>query len=820
MYKNLTNLTVIVLSIFMSVSSLSAQTFNYLGTFNSNGVPNYLTAPGDVLSTAFLGRISNSLPEYYPVPQYHPEYLTSNIDTEVKLTDSADVFMTFVDEGAGYKNAMAFYTYKTATPLTVKPSAVTVIFPNLSLPGSGGNLARGSKVKLGRFPGGTSIGFALIADGFRNGAVTSGNHILYSNPNFNPESDPTLRRHNVLLRDSAGIVVLGFEDLRRDNSGCDNDFNDAVVYLTATPLRATAGGVINGTIGGTGAVGSGNNGGLESDGCLAGAIAIRNFKRAKTPSVSFDNTEKLVRFSEPMGGLTTRGDVELEQFIPQKPFPVETPATAFMTSPKDLIGITNAQKVLSVDYFDDVTNERVAAVLTLKTGDKVYDHTKVVCDRLTGSTLLRTEVVTINNMPFIRATLQREDGTFEYAISFVANQDDATSATITSRWAIDDYPTKAGFWNYQVWAEAPHLTQRVVEQILAKLMVKFPNLTSATAPIAPQLFVKKGNYENGNLNLTIYNPLKANFLTLKGNLTSSETSERTSFTQNVTLDGSEEQNIQVYVGNIFDLGFTIRNNKSSDYDALYLADGAWGVEYDRNISKVEKFDVNNTVAPKESGVQNLERNPTLNGTVKDYVSLFRSLRPAGAAADMSKFKNIVFTASGTGVVEVTLVKKSVTDWAKQYRAEVRLFNEKQNYRLNVADFSNGTNEPLNMSDLVDVAFTIKGDGKTEKAFDLSVENLAFDNKKAAKIAVLEGSLSVFPNPTSEQANIEFDLTERSAAIVTISNAQGQIILQKNEEFAKGRNRMALNLSTVAAGVYIASVQTNKGVMIAKVIVNK
>ena len=30
----------------------------------------------------------------------------------------------------------------------------------------------------------------------------------------------------------------------------------------------------------------------------------------------------------------------------------------------------------------------------------------------------------------------------------------------------------------------------------------------------------------------------------------------------------------------------LRNEKSTEYDALYFADGAWGLDYDKNVSKV------------------------------------------------------------------------------------------------------------------------------------------------------------------------------------------------------------------------------------------
>ena len=197
-----------------------------------------------------------------------------------------------------------------------------------------------------------------LPNSFSDGKLGKGLDIFYTNPYFNPEKSTKNRKHSAALNDDSGRLIIGFEDINRESSSCDQDFNDAVFYITSNTPKAIIG-TFPVTVGsGGGGVSTGGTSGLESDGCLATAIAQRNFSRAKTPSVSYDNLNSLTRFQEPKtGGLMTRNDVELEQFIPQSPFNVQ-PVTAYMTTPNDLIGITNAQKVLSVDYFDDATQER------------------------------------------------------------------------------------------------------------------------------------------------------------------------------------------------------------------------------------------------------------------------------------------------------------------------------------------------------------------------------------------------------------------------------------------------------------------------------
>ena len=215
----------------------------FMGSFNSNGVPSYLEMPNSVVSTAFLQDVNATLPEYQPVPTYHPNYLAVGNQTDLVITQASDVWVTFVHEGAGYRNTLGFYQYSLSNPPTSvsQISVVKIIFPNLSFSGSGGGLNSGNKIKIGTFPANTGIGWVLIADGFKGNTI-SGLNTFYSNPNFNPEANSNLRQHNVILNDPGrGVVLIGFEDQRRDG-GCDNDFNDAIFYAKSNPVTAIAGG--------------------------------------------------------------------------------------------------------------------------------------------------------------------------------------------------------------------------------------------------------------------------------------------------------------------------------------------------------------------------------------------------------------------------------------------------------------------------------------------------------------------------------------------------------------------------------------------------
>ncbi len=239
----------------LGTSSLLTTDYVYPGSYNASnaftsptnlGKPVYLEANADVIEASLLSYVNASLPEGSPLTTTHPEYLTSTAVQTINVTAKSDVWVTFVSEGAGYRNALGYYTYKTGTPPSAATGGtilggidkVTYIFPNASAYGSGGGLVSGDKVKLGTFEAGTSIAFVLFQDAWTGTTVNASATKFYTTDKFNPESTTATRRHSVMLYDNVHkLYLLGFEDQNRQ-SGSDNDFNDLVVYASANPITA------------------------------------------------------------------------------------------------------------------------------------------------------------------------------------------------------------------------------------------------------------------------------------------------------------------------------------------------------------------------------------------------------------------------------------------------------------------------------------------------------------------------------------------------------------------------------------------------------
>ena len=215
------------------VVEFNSTRYDTLGTFDNSGKPGNLL-PKDTISRALILFLDSTLPEGKNLTIAHPELFSTSAIADVAIKQKSDVFITFVSQGTHFKNTFAFYTYPTNSPpaSTDDIKVVTYVFPNA---GQLTPLVRGDKVKLGSFEAGTSIGFILLKDAWNIDTHLINNKAVHfcSNDVLNPEINPSLKKHAVLINYSPeNKVLIGFEDIDRTDPICDSDFNDLVLYCT------------------------------------------------------------------------------------------------------------------------------------------------------------------------------------------------------------------------------------------------------------------------------------------------------------------------------------------------------------------------------------------------------------------------------------------------------------------------------------------------------------------------------------------------------------------------------------------------------------
>jgi len=249
---------VIVLSLNTNTYSID---FDYIngtaGTgYTYKGAPTNMIDVSDDLPNDVLTNIYSMLPEsQYVNPAYIDNDLLSNIVVDEDFTGVMTVDVTFLNEGAGYRNTFGYFIYDPSNPPdTIDDiSAHVIIFPNSSKPPEG-EMVQGDNVDLYiQLVAGEALGFFVIPNGWgwsgSYGYVNSlgpWNQPFYSLPSLNPEN-ADLQAHNVIFYDALNaFFVIGFDDQKRTQG--DNDFNDILVSVVATPYYAVEGINLDGSV--------------------------------------------------------------------------------------------------------------------------------------------------------------------------------------------------------------------------------------------------------------------------------------------------------------------------------------------------------------------------------------------------------------------------------------------------------------------------------------------------------------------------------------------------------------------------------------------
>lgn len=221
----------------------------YLGGFNGDGVPSGMGSVS--ITQAYLDALALTLPEanHLPCDPVRKNLLADLFCNQVTTSkDDAEVYITFLAEGAGYENALAYYYYPAgsapATPGDV--DSVFIIIPNATANATG--MQAGDRIKLGTFPKNTTIEWVLLSDMWDDSNSRVGyehtpgkNKIFFGENGFNSDmgvsgvgcTDPTFNQHMISLTDvidGEDAQIFSFEDIHYPFG--DYDFNDCIFYAT------------------------------------------------------------------------------------------------------------------------------------------------------------------------------------------------------------------------------------------------------------------------------------------------------------------------------------------------------------------------------------------------------------------------------------------------------------------------------------------------------------------------------------------------------------------------------------------------------------
>lgn len=225
--------------------------YNVICDYSSQGVPVCLEPNLDPMCPTLLSDIAAVLPENQNAIVAHPEFF-QNPNRNVVLTQDATVYVTFINEGASWRNSLGTYNYVNANhPTSEADFAGTkmLIYPNASKQGAGGGLIPGNMIQLlGTYPAGTSIGAFLVANAWKGvstaypSGLSEGLYTHYTDKEFNlvPGNQQSLLFYDA----NCDAIILTFEDILTTTGG-DKDFNDCIFKVIVDPPTAVNTAVLN-----------------------------------------------------------------------------------------------------------------------------------------------------------------------------------------------------------------------------------------------------------------------------------------------------------------------------------------------------------------------------------------------------------------------------------------------------------------------------------------------------------------------------------------------------------------------------------------------
>jgi hypothetical protein len=812
------NLAGLLAAVLMTVGLSAFSQYHYMGAYAWDGKPKYLVSPADTVGVNFRANITATLPEYRSVPVYNPRLIADGRTETIGVKCPSDVWITFVDEGAAYQNVLGYYTYKTDSPLIAAPPAskINIIFPNASKSGFGGGLNPGDKVYLGNFPPNTSIGFVLLANGWDgvSETVSSGKWVLYSDSRFNPEADTTLKKHTVMLHDTASSrIVVGFEDIRRDGYGSDQDFNDLLFFATVTPVPcvATLDSIPDLTPDGHISF-SGGSGGLESK-SLGTAITDRVYHKAmnnRLGAVNYSNLQSIDQLqatAKPFGGGSSLALIDM--------MPTSIPDSGivgYITTPNDIPSITNAVDVSAVDF--TLNSQCRAVAFATKTLGAVYDHTKAICDRVKGARLLSMDNFVLNNFNIVRYTLQQADGNVEYSMSFtIGKKSGRNSFSFQSNWLNNDYTPEDTLYNFQVWGAAPYYCVDMTLEILKKLNNIMPVQQLKASAALPSTYIINGNRDGLNLNLAINNNSKnvSGYFLIDNISNETNTAVKTT-AYPFSIAANAVSNLAVPVSDAYESLVSLYINNQLQ-DVVFISDGAWACDFTKVVAAApHTFTVtNDTIARSNSDVEfNVLRNIQVNATTADYVSVYKLMRGGGLAQDLSAYNTMRLAAAGAGTnLHIYLIKNSITNFADQYNYAVPLNADLKDYSINLSDFKSAKySAKVDLTDIVQIVFGFEVN--TGKLINVNalLGNVLFSKQSADYYNRADaGDVQIFPNPSSGQFTTSFKSSVNTVLTLKIVDpGTGKTITGKTINAVKGINNIPLEITQNGLHVYMLSIQ--------------
>lgn len=175
---------------------------------------------------------------------------------------------------------------------------------------------------------------------------------------------------------------------------------------------------------------------------------------------------------------------------------------------------------------------------------------------------------------------------------------------------------------------------------------------------------------------------------------------------------------------------------------------------------------------------------------------------------MSGYKNLIFNANATGAVnvKVTIVKKSVSSWNKQYSYTMALDGNRE-YSIPLSKFFTTTSSTaINANDITAVNFSFTNNRGVNTSMTMNLNNVRFSNA----IPAVDNSFSVinvYPNPTVGRFAATFNSqSNQSLVLKVVEIGTGRVVKTQFINAIKGLNKQTIELGNTVSGNYVVTLE--------------
>ena len=380
---------------------------------------------------------------------------------------------------------------------------------------------------------------------------------------------------------------------------------------------------------------------------------------------------------------------------------------------------------------------------------------------------------------------------------------------MSSYWSIDEYASSPNYLNYQVWTNSRARSIASVHEIINNVTSKSNHtISKAEKPaVAPELYARKAHYELGKFYLDIHNQLsEPTDVAFDGFYTTLEVDGiQVPFSTEIEiLPGQTSVELDVASGNIFDAEINFQAGDSQK-DAIYLADGAWGLDFIESSTSIESFEILSD--DKEEAIDEylVERGISVSGTTDSYLSICKQLLAGRRPVDLSGYNTFSFDSRRTGTYEVTLISEGNTDPRLNMSFTLDVEADRE-VNIPYGLFSNAYGELLDPSDITTIYIAFIKDNNESGDFEFDIENVRFRNLDESNISVGTESLTVYPNPARDNISLTHFFDNSSDVMITVYDTRGSLVYQMNTTAYKGLQKFDVDLKGNASGLYVVNLK--------------